>query len=401
MPAQQVDEAVGDEVVADGAGEQGADEEPAGDTSDQSAEGEGDGAEAEAEGAPTPVVAADEADDEAAGTEDEQAADEQAADEQAADEQAEPASDEVAAAGHDAGAVEGFGDAGDDEPAESDPADDEAAESDDPADDEAAESDDPAGDDEASDGDATGGIVDGWLEGLDSGAGRCDGDQTYALAEIFLAQGYDRRFIMQGDVRVVDLTTALEAGEYTFDTYSWDEHPNRPYDTPQASERYYVELIDADGNVVGSTGATTDLPDDVVRGESYDTFEVTLTGTAVQMRIIHIQDYITTGSVVPGCLSVSAVVDIEPEPEPEPPTTVPTPPTTTPPIPPATTPPTTTPPTTAAPTTTQPAVGVADETATLPYTGSNTIGLTVVGGSLIVAGLGFTIISRRRLGAIA
>lgn len=248
------------------------------------------------------------------------------------------------------------------------------------------------------DGSGTAGIIDGWLEGLDSGAGRCDGDQTYALAEIFLAQGYNRRFIMQGDVRVVDLTTQMEAGEYVVDTYSWDEHPNRPYDTPQASERYYVEFVDAEGNVVGSTGATTDLPDDVVRGESYDTFEVTLTGTAVEMRIIHIQDYITTGSVVPGCLSISAVVEPEPE---TPPTT--TPPTTTPPTtaPPVTTPPATTPPTTEAPTTTAPAVEVDDNTATLPHTGSNALGLTMVGGSLIVTGLGFTLISRRRLGALS
>ncbi len=229
--------------------------------------------------------------------------------------------------------------------------------------------------------------------------GVCSGSTIYAL-DVELSQVGEN-----GEVHVVDLTEPLAPGRYEVDTIAFDGYPGRTEDNER--EAYYIEFVDASGNVVGRTGETPELPDDVEIVERAASFTVTMTGTATQMRLIQVVDFIDPGDEVEvGCVGITALVD---------PSTTTTQPSTT------TTPPSTTGPTTpttgsttlstvAPVTVTTARAGVAGTAVTtaataapvvraqssqLPVTGGETLPLAVVGTALLGAGAALVLRARR------
>jgi LPXTG-motif cell wall-anchored protein len=218
--------------------------------------------------------------------------------------------------------------------------------------------------------------------------GVCSGDtQLYANLDIELSQVGD-----SGEVVVVDLSGPLAAGNYSVNTIAFDGYLGRTEDRER--EAYYIEFIDAAGTVVGRTGETPELPDDQEIVEAAITFEVTLSGTATQMRLVQIIDFVAPGDEVEvGCVGITRLAD---------PTTTTQAPTTT--ATPTTAAPTTQAPTTAAPTTATTARAASASTAApvvrstsaqLPVTGGETVPLAIAGGVLMGAGALLVVRARR------
>ncbi len=222
--------------------------------------------------------------------------------------------------------------------------------------------------------------------------GSCSGDWAYNHLNIELVQDTTTGV----GIEDIDLTEPLVAGQYGIETIAFDGWIGRSNDLPE-TERYLVQFIDADGNVVGQIGATPDLVDDVDEVEALSSWTVDLTGTAVKMRFVQVVDDQGPNDLVwVGCVGVTSI------PEPTTTTTQPEPTTTTtaPPVVPTTVvpadPPTTTP-STEAPSTTAAPVAVlgAQVTRTLPNTGSTTAPLVLAGTTLLVAGAAIVLRARR------
>jgi hypothetical protein len=219
----------------------------------------------------------------------------------------------------------------------------------------------------------------------------CEGTSTLSIEYGTAGELAD---VPGNDVKVWDLAEPLVAGHYVVDTITFDEYIGRSTDTPELSERWYAEFLDADGAVVGQTDATEDLRDDVDNVRVNTTFSVELTGTAVKVRLILVKNFDEVSDLVHvHCLGFDRQVEETTTSATEAPTTTTEAPTTT------TTeaPPTTTteaPPTTAAPTTTEAptttteAVVKVSDTRTLPVTGRNELPLVIAGTGLLLTGSG-------------
>ncbi|MPY91594.1 MAG: hypothetical protein GEV08_00615 [Acidimicrobiia bacterium] len=230
--------------------------------------------------------------------------------------------------------------------------------------------------------------------------GRCAGDHVLEWQH-----NEDRlELVRVGDVvglRDVELTTPLEAGTYDVETIAYDGFIGRA-DEPEPvenSERYMIQFVDVEGNVVGETGTTDDLTDGVEEIEQRFSWQVDLSGTATGVRFVQVADFEGPEDLVGvGCIGVSAVLPPATTPTTETPTTQT--PTTEPPVTPVTETPTTAPPATAAPTTAAPVeVSTAAVTAparTLPLTGPHTGQLVTLGALLLGAG-GALVVRARRL----
>jgi hypothetical protein len=119
--------------------------------------------------------------------------------------------------------------------------------------------------------------------------------------------------------RTFNLVAPLSAGEYALSAVSYDGYPDRDLVTAQPYERWFAELLSADGSVLAQSGTTQDIQDGVLE----DTWAgaigiVTIADTATQVRIVHaFQGGPNPNSVEPVCV---AATEILPEPEPEAPT---------------------------------------------------------------------------------
>lgn len=188
------------------------------------------------------------------------------------------------------------------------------------------------------------------------------------------------------DVAIFDLGMTLEAGTYTVQTKGFDGAGRS--ETPELSERWMAEFLDAEDGEVGESGVTADLPDDFDYVESIDDFSgVVLSAAATRVRLVMIKDFKSPNSFRVRCLALTRLPD---------PTTTSTtaPATTTSTVAPTTTaaPTSTVAPTTAAPTTTAAPVVAA---ATLPVTGSDTMLLVIVGAAVTMVGASLMLRSRR------
>lgn len=197
-------------------------------------------------------------------------------------------------------------------------------------------------------------------------------------------------------VATFDLGFELAPGRYSINVSSFDGYIDRtkvPEEAQEKSERWFAEFLDAGGNVVGQTSATTDLPDDTDVAELIDTYSgVELTGTATQVRLVHVTDFASLNLVHVGCIGF----DVEQTP-------VTTWETTPPPVETTPTTPATTPATvgavlvtqvTVAPTAAPTTVPVV-RAATLPFTGDHTGLIAVAGGATLMLGLAFVAKSRQ------
>lgn len=227
----------------------------------------------------------------------------------------------------------------------------------------------------------------------------CAGTNSYNNLGIELAQiGSESVDSSFGAVAVRDLMPTMVAGQYSITTTAYDGYVGRSVNRPaELSEKYYIEFLDDQGNVVGATGTTPELPDDADYVEASATFQVTLTGTATQVRYVQVIDYIAPGDLVHvGCLGMTFIV---------PPTTTTSTSTT------STLPPTTsttaTPPTTATTVVSEPPPStllavvptsppVTTATRTLPVTGSRSGPLAAAGVLFVAAGAGLVVRARRK-----
>lgn len=142
--------------------------------------------------------------------------------------------------------------------------------------------------------------------------------------------------------RTYALPAPVPPGTYRVDAVSYDGYVGRESTNPQQSESWYVQFLDAGGNVIATTGATADIADGVIEDTKAGVIadSLVLGAEAVQIRTHHaLVDPSQVNSVKPICVGWTLL---------QPPTTTEAPTTTT-------EAPTTT--TTAAPTTTGSVLG--------------------------------------------
>lgn len=210
---------------------------------------------------------------------------------------------------------------------------------------------------------------------------KCDGDQSIDWVNRSITAGRGLGGVLSAPPLTGVLPEPVPAGSYRIRTYSSEFKADRASEEAQLDESWTAVFLDASGNEVGRTPFTTDVPDGVNLGESFDTFTVSLTGTATNVRVDHkiLDSSSPANSVSPSCIGISALAA---------PTTTTTTTTTT--VAPTTTAATVLAQTTLPPTTAPPL--------TLPRTGANaTQGLAVVMGSaLVAAGFAGVFAARRR-----
>ena len=120
---------------------------------------------------------------------------------------------------------------------------------------------------------------------------------------------------------------AIPAGEYAVTAVAYDGYLTRDLSTPQPSEIWFAEYLDAAGNVLATTGTTGDLADGVLEATwSGSIGSISWSGEdATQIRVVHgARGAASTNSVMPSCIAATAVTTPT-----VPPTTVPSEPATT------------------------------------------------------------------------
>lgn len=174
----------------------------------------------------------------------------------------------------------------------------------------------------------------------------CGGDYANSFGSVGFDTVIGNKILSSGPTSATyGLGSPIPAGTYQLSAVSYDGYTDRANSAGQGNEQWYAELLDGSGNVLATTGTTGDLADGVAEATwSGSVGEVTISGTATQIRAVHAAiGSASVNSVRPVCIGASLVA---------PPETVP--PATTPPD---TTPPDTTPPDTTPPDTTPPATG--------------------------------------------
>jgi hypothetical protein len=109
------------------------------------------------------------------------------------------------------------------------------------------------------------------------------------------------------------IASALPAGTYVVNAVSYDGSVGRASNPAQVVEQYFLEFLDAGGNVLASSAATVDLQDGVDEASWAGSLgEVTLASDAVAVRATHLFAgqvlAIPTQSVMPSCFGATAVV---------------------------------------------------------------------------------------------
>lgn len=85
------------------------------------------------------------------------------------------------------------------------------------------------------------------------------------------------------------LAVSIPAGTYDLSTVAWDGNRTRPAQGIQPVEIYFLELLDAGGNVLATSGLTQDLEDLVFEATWAGSIgQVSWTGAdATQVRVVH------------------------------------------------------------------------------------------------------------------
>ena len=99
--------------------------------------------------------------------------------------------------------------------------------------------------------------------------------------------------ILAGPIRYTpSVAVALPAGEIAIpEAISYDEYENREFTPAQTSERWELEFLNANGDVIATSDAVPDVADGVRRGEYIGALgSVTLTEPAVAVRAHHRTD---------------------------------------------------------------------------------------------------------------
>jgi hypothetical protein len=109
------------------------------------------------------------------------------------------------------------------------------------------------------------------------------------------------------------IASALPAGTYVVNAVSYDGSVGRASNPAQVVEQYFLEFLDAGGNVLATSAATVDLQDGVDEASWAGSLgEVTLASDAVAVRATHLFAGqvlpIPTQSVMPSCFGATALV---------------------------------------------------------------------------------------------
>lgn len=117
-------------------------------------------------------------------------------------------------------------------------------------------------------------------------------EPTFSESQLCVTADFENA-LLQGPIQYSDTVAVdLPAGEVVIpEAISFDDYTSRA-DTPtQLSERWEVEFLDADGNVIATSDATPDVADGVERAEYIGALgSVTLTEPAVAVRAHHRTD---------------------------------------------------------------------------------------------------------------
>jgi hypothetical protein len=105
------------------------------------------------------------------------------------------------------------------------------------------------------------------------------------------------------------LTVNVPAGEYQVDVVTYDGSATRDGDTAQEFEQLFLEFLDAQGDVIATTGSSADLPDRVLEATWKGSVgTVTLDRDAETVRAVHafigLAGY---QSVMPSCFGATFV----------------------------------------------------------------------------------------------
>lgn len=211
---------------------------------------------------------------------------------------------------------------------------------------------------------------------------KCSGDQSIDWVNRSITSGRGKGGVLDAPPLTGVLSEPIPAGSYSIRTYSSEFKPDRAGEEAQPDESWTAVFLGAAGNEVGRTPHTSDVPDGVNLGEAFDTFTITLSGTATNVRVDHkILDRASpANSVSPSCIGIRSLAAAPA------PTTTAAPATT---VPPTTTEASVLSQTTLRPTTAPPV--------TLPRTGGAAQNLAVVVGfGLLASGIALVSSTRRR-----
>ncbi len=107
------------------------------------------------------------------------------------------------------------------------------------------------------------------------------------------------------------VAASIPAGTYDLNGASYDSYEGRSQTPAQLSEKWFAQMLDANGNVLATSGTTGDLPDGIESGSWAGGMGlVTLSAPATQIRVVHahpVPDQSEANSVFPSCLGFSVI----------------------------------------------------------------------------------------------
>ena len=104
---------------------------------------------------------------------------------------------------------------------------------------------------------------------------------------------------------------SIPAGTFDLNGASYDSYEGRAQTPAQLSEKWFAQILDANGNVLATSGSTGDLPDGIDNASwAGGMGRVTLSAPATQVRVVHahqVPDQSEANSVFPRCLGFSVI----------------------------------------------------------------------------------------------
>jgi hypothetical protein len=116
-----------------------------------------------------------------------------------------------------------------------------------------------------------------------------------------------------GSTFVTSKTSAasIPAGTYDLNGASYDSYEGRAQTPAQLSEKWFAQMLDANGNVLATSSTTGDLPDGIESASWAGGMGlVTLSAPATQIRVVHAHqtpDQSEANSVFPSCVGFSVI----------------------------------------------------------------------------------------------
>ncbi|MBT8216027.1 MAG: carboxypeptidase regulatory-like domain-containing protein [Acidimicrobiia bacterium] len=134
------------------------------------------------------------------------------------------------------------------------------------------------------------------------GPADCAADHTISIDALLLNPNSE---FAPGEATVA-LPAPIPAGDYILTMVSYDEHSSKLIDqSDQVNEQWYLELLDAQDDVVFQSGVSPDLPDE----QDWLTFtsSAAVTGEAVTMRVRHAAIGTNVNSIIASCAGFTPV----------------------------------------------------------------------------------------------